>query len=69
MDDAIVRNPNILGGVPVFQRTRVPFQSLLDYIEEGQTLDDFLTDFPTVSRKAAIAAVEQAKSVLVAHLQ
>ena len=69
MENVIVRDPNILGGVPVFKSTRVPFQALLDYLEDGQTLDDFLTDFPTVSRDAAIAALEQAKSVLVAHLE
>lgn len=69
MENAIIRDPNVLGGVPVFRKTRVPFQALLDYLEEGQTLDDFLTDFPTVSREAAIAALEQAKSVLVSHLQ
>ena len=69
MDDAVVKDPNILGGVPVFRKTRVPFQALLDYLEEGQTLDDFLADFPTVSREAAVAALEQAKSLLVAHLQ
>ena len=69
MDEPIVRDPNVLGGVPVFRQTRVPFQNLLDYLEEGQTLDDFLIDFPTVTREAAIAGLEQAKSVLVAHLQ
>ncbi|MGD1023977.1 MAG: DUF433 domain-containing protein [Candidatus Sulfotelmatobacter sp.] len=69
MDHAIVRDPDILGGTPVFKRTRVPFQALLDYLEEGQTLDEFLADFPTVSREAAIAGLEQAKSLLVAHLQ
>lgn len=69
MDNAIIKDPNILGGAPVFRQTRVPFQALLDYLEEGQTLDDFLDDFPTVSREAAIAALEQAKSLLVAHLQ
>ena len=69
MDHAIVRDPNILGGTPVFRRTRVPYQALLDYLEEGQTLDEFLADFPTVSREAAIAGLEQAKSLLVAHLQ
>jgi uncharacterized protein (DUF433 family) len=69
MDNVIIRDQNVLGGVPVFRKTRVPFQSLLDYIEGGQTLDDFLVDFPTVSREAAVAALEQAKSLLVAHLQ
>ena len=65
----LVRNPDILGGVPVFAGTRVPFQALLDYLEGGQTLDEFLTDFPTVTRKAAIAALEEAKALVVAHLE
>ena len=69
MEKVIVKDTNILGGVPVFRKTRVPFQALLDYLEEGQTLDDFLADFPTVSREAAIAALEQAKSLLVSSLQ
>ena len=69
MDNVIIRDQNVLGGVPVFRKTRVPFQTLLDYLEGGQTLDDFLVDFPTVSRRAAVAALEQAKSLLVAHLQ
>ena len=56
----IVRDPNILGGTPVFSGTRVHFQSLLDYLEGGQTLDDFLEDFPTVKREAAIIALESA---------
>jgi uncharacterized protein (DUF433 family) len=68
MENVIVRDPDVLGGVPVFRKTRVPFQALLDYLEQGQTLGDFLNDFPTVSREAAIAALEQARSVLVAHL-
>jgi uncharacterized protein (DUF433 family) len=69
MENVIVRDSNILGGVPVFRQTRVPFQALLDYLEEGQTLDDFLDDFPTVNRESAVAALEQAKSVLAAHLE
>jgi len=65
----IVRNPGILGGVPVFRDTRVPFQALLDYLQGGQKLDDFLNDFPTVSRETAIAALEEAKALVVAHLE
>ena len=65
----IVKNPDILGGVPVFARTRVPFQALLDYLEGGQTLDEFLGDFPTVTREAAIVALEEAKALIVAHLE
>jgi len=67
-DSVIVKDPEILGGTPVFVGTRVPFEALLDYIEGGETLDQFLDDFPTVSREAAIAALEQAKSLVVAQL-
>ena len=65
----IVRDPDILGGTPVFNGTRVPFQTLLDYLEGGQTLAEFLDDFPTVSREAAIAALEAAKTLLVGQLR
>ena len=58
----IVKDPNILGGAPVFRNTRVPFQALIDYLEGGQNLNEFLSDFPTVSREAAIGALEEAKS-------
>jgi uncharacterized protein (DUF433 family) len=64
----IVKDPGILGGTAVFRGTRVPFQALLDYIEGGQTLDEFLDDFPTVTREAAIAALELAKSLVVGQL-
>lgn len=67
-NDIIVKNPKILGGTPVFRGTRVPFQSLLDYLEGGQPLDEFLDDFPTVTREAAICALELAKSTLVDQL-
>ena len=66
--DIVVRDPEILGGTPVFRGTRVPFQNLLDYLEGGETLDEFLDDFPTVTREAAIAALEQAKTLLVENL-
>ena len=65
----IIRDPQILGGTPVFRGTRVPFQALLDYLEGGQTLDEFLDDFPTVTRHAAISALELAKSLLVSKLE
>ncbi len=64
----LVKDQNILGGVPVFRDTRVPFQALLDYLEGGQPLDEFLNDFPTVSREAAIAALEEAKALVIAKL-
>ncbi|MGA8677444.1 MAG: DUF433 domain-containing protein [Candidatus Acidiferrales bacterium] len=66
--EIIVKDPEVLGGTAVFRGTRVPFQALLDYLEGGQTLDDFLDDFPTVTRSAAIAALELAKSLLVDEL-
>jgi uncharacterized protein (DUF433 family) len=65
----ITRNPDVLGGTPVFLGTRVPFQTLLDYLEGGQTLDEFLDDFPTVAREAAVQALEHAKSLLVSELR
>ena len=52
-------DPNILGGTPVFVGTRVPLQALIDYIEGGHSLNEFLDDFPTVTRDIAIAALEQ----------
>ena len=63
--EGIVKDPDVLGGVPVFRGTRVPFQTLLEYIEGGQTLDEFLEDFPTVTRAAAIGALEHAKSLVI----
>lgn len=65
----IIKNPEILGGEPVFANTRVPFQALLDYLEGGQTLDEFLDDFPTVTREAAVAALEEAKALVIAQLE
>jgi uncharacterized protein (DUF433 family) len=64
---SVVRSdPDILGGTPVFVGTRVPVQSLIDYIEGGHSLEQFLDDFPTVTREIAIAALEQAKAHLIA---
>ncbi len=64
LDPIIMRDPEILGGTPCFRRTRVPFKNLLDYIETGETLDDFLDDFPSVTREMAIEALEKAKDLL-----
>lgn len=64
----IVKDPDVLGGEPVFRQTRVPFQALLDYLEHGKTLDQFLDQFPSVTREDAIAALEEAKSLVVARL-
>jgi uncharacterized protein (DUF433 family) len=59
-NQAIVRDPDLLGGAPVFRGTRVPFQAQLDYLEGGQPLSEFLEDFPTVSQEAAVAALPHA---------
>lgn len=64
----ILRDPEILGGTPCFRGTRVPFKNLLDYIETGETLDEFLEDFPSVTRAMAIEALETAKDSLLARI-
>ena len=69
MIGVIVKNPNILGGEPVFHGTRVPFKVLIDYLEGGDTLDQFLEQYPSVSRELAIAAIEEARLSLVAQLK
>ena len=59
-------DPDILGGTPVFFGTRVPLRNLLDYLEGGDSLDEFLEDFPSVTRERAIAALRLAERLLVA---
>jgi uncharacterized protein (DUF433 family) len=62
---AVVRiDPEILGGTPVFVGTRVPLRNLIDYLKGGRSLDEFVDDFPTVSRAQAVAALEAAHEVL-----
>ena len=65
--NVIVKDPDILGGTPVFRGTRVPIQNLFDYLEGGETLEDFLQGFPTVTRELAVAALEEAKRLLFAR--
>ena len=60
----ISRSRHILGGTPVFASTRVPVRALIDYFEDGKSLDDFLNDFPTVSHKQATAVLEKLKVLL-----
>jgi len=60
----IQTDPDILGGTPVFVGTRVPVQSLFDYLEGGETLDEFLRQFPSVKREQAVAALDQARDSL-----
>jgi uncharacterized protein (DUF433 family) len=69
MQNAVIKDANILGGEPVFRGTRVPFKILIDYLEGGDTLDQFLEQYPSVSRELAIAAIEGARSSLVSQLE
>ena len=63
-DDLIDRSPDILGGTPVFAGTRVPVRILMEYLEAGDRLDDFLQGFPSVSRDQAVAVLEKARGIL-----
>lgn len=62
----ITSSPDVLGGTPVFAGTRVPVQTLIEYLEGGETIDDFLEGFPTVSREQVIAFLEEAKARMLA---
>jgi uncharacterized protein (DUF433 family) len=62
----ITCSPDVMGGTPVFAGTRVPVQTLLDYLEGGETIDDFLEGFPTVNREQIVAFLEEAKDRMVA---
>ena len=59
-------SPDVLGGTPVFAGTRVPVQTLIDYLEGGETIDDFLEGFPTVGREQVVAFLEEARDKMVA---
>lgn len=60
----IQSSPDVLNGTPVFAGTRVPVKTLIDYLEGGSRVDDFLADFPTVQREQAMGALELAKEAL-----
>jgi uncharacterized protein (DUF433 family) len=66
-NNIIVKDPEILHGAPVFRGTRVPLQALFDYLEGGDTLEEFLEGYPSVTREMAIAALEEAKELLSAR--
>ena len=66
-ESVIIQYPEIHSGEPVFRGTRVPFQTLLDYLEGGETLDEFLEQYPGVTRAQAIAALEEAKALVLAR--
>ena len=59
-------DPKILGGTPVFKGTRVPIETLFDHLEDGISIDDFLKDFPTVSKEQVVAVLEIAEKLLTA---
>jgi uncharacterized protein (DUF433 family) len=61
----ISRSPDIMGGAAVFAGTRVPVQTLLDYLEAGESIDDFLEGFPSVTREQVVAFLEEAKDRLI----
>ena len=65
-ESVVHRDPEILGGTPVFVGTRVPLKNLIDYLAAGDSLDDFLDDFPSVTREQAVAALEAARDMLIA---
>ena len=67
MDKPLIScSPDIMGGTPVFTGTRVPVQTLLDYLEAGETIGEFLDGFPTVKREQVIAFLQEAKARMVA---
>ena len=66
LEEIVHRDPEILGGTPVFRGTRVPVRSLFDYLEGGDTLDEFLRQFPSVQRQQAITLLDLARGTLAA---
>jgi uncharacterized protein (DUF433 family) len=64
-ESVVCRDPEVMGGTPVFRGTRVPVQTLLDYLEAGDSIDEFLEGFPSVTRKQVICFLEEAKDKLV----
>ncbi len=66
LPDVIDSSPDLLGGTPVFAGTRVPFQTLIEYLEAGDSIDKFLDDYPSVTREQVIEVLEAAKAQLLA---
>lgn len=67
-EPVIVVNPEIMSGTPCFRGTRVPFKNLIDYLEGGHSLGEFLRQFPSVTREMAVESLEQAKESLLAGI-
>lgn len=68
MQEAITSDPEVMHGTPVFRGTRVPVQTLFDYIENGNSLDEFLEGFPTISRELAVQVLEECKGLRLARV-
>jgi uncharacterized protein (DUF433 family) len=68
MQQVIVSDPDIMGGMPCFRGTRVPFKNLIDYLECDHSLGEFLSQFPSVTQEMAVLALEQAKESLLAGI-
>jgi len=67
VENLITCDNEIMSGTPVFKNTRVPIKNLIDYLESGETLDEFLDDFPSVNRDQAVQVLELAKEMLLTH--
>ena len=67
-EQVIVRDPDVMSGIPCFRGTRVPFKNLIDYLEGGHSLTEFLRQFPTVTQETAVQALEEAKESLFARI-
>ncbi|MGZ8709757.1 MAG: DUF433 domain-containing protein, partial [Thermoanaerobaculia bacterium] len=68
LKDIVHSDPEVVSGTPVFVGTRVPVQALLDYLEGGESIEEFLDDFPSVSREQAVAFLEEAGRALLASI-
>ena len=68
VSDVVTRDPEIMHGTPVFHGTRVPVQTLFEYLEAGDSLQDFLQGFPTVSREQAVQVLEECKELRLAKV-
>ena len=68
MQDAITRDAEVMHGTPVFRGTRVPVKTLFEYLEHGDSLDDFIEGFPTVSREFAVQVLEESKELRLARV-
>ncbi|MGI8958319.1 MAG: DUF433 domain-containing protein [Bryobacteraceae bacterium] len=68
MQEPITRDPEVMHGTPVFRGTRVPVKTMFEYLEHGESLDDFLEGFPTVSRELAVQVLEESRELRLARV-